>query len=650
MMKAIYIILLVLLGSLGVQAQTAQPNLPPGSERYSQTLWIAPDSTLWTGKTGNYIRVADWHDVDSLVLYSLAKLDTFRITPNLYKNQGYNDTEKIQKALDLAVLLHQTLYIGANDESGNSIWMLDSAILMRPNSDIEINSAKIKLKNTTRDNIFRSDNVGIGITNPIKTQNISIRGVGTAILEGADVPRATGDAAKVLTLTPDELGTPTFGTDAGVPGQHQNGDSRNVGILIGLCDGVTITGLRIVRAHAYAISIERSINGVIEDIFIDNPTRRVINGSLTYVKNADGIDLRYGISNFKVDNVFGHSGDDFIALTTLNGDYGPGTMNTINITGNIYNGPEDDSHDIYINNIQAYTYTNLVRLLNIDNSKLYNVTLNNIHDISQSIDSLYVPPVGGTRAAVIVGGGNSSEFGGSTPLGNCKNIFIDNLSSYRYHNGIYIVGSLAESRIVNYYKINSTGVPAVYFDTFQSGGARNVYVDNVNNADSAIWYSSDINGMNVMQVNFVGSNGRGPAISSTTVNAASLGNNTTVYHANSSSTNLPITTTTGGLIFNMAGNNASHFLLYGYRGAEDSFWFARRFAGNTNWYQVASRQFLSSNTSIYFQATQYRLSSLNTAPASATATGTTGEIRITSDYIYVCIATNTWVRAALTTW
>lgn len=39
-----------------------------------------------------------------------------------------------------------------------------------------------------------------------------------------------------------------------------------------------------------------------------------------------------------------------------------------------------------------------------------------------------------------------------------------------------------------------------------------------------------------------------------------------------------------------------------------------------------------------------------TAPASATAAGTTGEIRITSTFIYCCIATNTWVRAALASW
>jgi hypothetical protein len=47
---------------------------------------------------------------------------------------------------------------------------------------------------------------------------------------------------------------------------------------------------------------------------------------------------------------------------------------------------------------------------------------------------------------------------------------------------------------------------------------------------------------------------------------------------------------------------------------------------------------------------KYRVTALNTAPASATATGTLGEIRYTADYVYVCIATNTWVKTALTTW
>jgi hypothetical protein len=50
------------------------------------------------------------------------------------------------------------------------------------------------------------------------------------------------------------------------------------------------------------------------------------------------------------------------------------------------------------------------------------------------------------------------------------------------------------------------------------------------------------------------------------------------------------------------------------------------------------------------QATQFKLSALNTAPASATATGVLGEIRVDASYIYICTATNTWKRSAITTW
>ena len=37
-------------------------------------------------------------------------------------------------------------------------------------------------------------------------------------------------------------------------------------------------------------------------------------------------------------------------------------------------------------------------------------------------------------------------------------------------------------------------------------------------------------------------------------------------------------------------------------------------------------------------------------PASAAATGTVGTITYDNDYIYVCIATDTWKRVAISTW
>jgi hypothetical protein len=37
-------------------------------------------------------------------------------------------------------------------------------------------------------------------------------------------------------------------------------------------------------------------------------------------------------------------------------------------------------------------------------------------------------------------------------------------------------------------------------------------------------------------------------------------------------------------------------------------------------------------------------------PASASATGTTGQIAWDAGYLYVCTATNTWERASIATW
>lgn len=39
-----------------------------------------------------------------------------------------------------------------------------------------------------------------------------------------------------------------------------------------------------------------------------------------------------------------------------------------------------------------------------------------------------------------------------------------------------------------------------------------------------------------------------------------------------------------------------------------------------------------------------------TVPETANATGIAGTIRYNSSYIYVCVANNTWKRAALSTW
>jgi hypothetical protein len=50
------------------------------------------------------------------------------------------------------------------------------------------------------------------------------------------------------------------------------------------------------------------------------------------------------------------------------------------------------------------------------------------------------------------------------------------------------------------------------------------------------------------------------------------------------------------------------------------------------------------------EASKYYVTSLNTAPSSASDTGKAGEIRIDASHIYICTATNTWKRVAISTW
>jgi hypothetical protein len=77
--------------------------------------------------------------------------------------------------------------------------------------------------------------------------------------------------------------------------------------------------------------------------------------------------------------------------------------------------------------------------------------------------------------------------------------------------------------------------------------------------------------------------------------------------------------------------------------------------GSTKLYWAGTQKLsVGSATSTFSNTLVLSASNLRQAtsvtPASATATGTTGDIQWDANYIYVCTATNTWKRAALATW
>ena len=384
-------------------------------------------------------------------------------TPNAF--QG-SDAERINLAIQAAAVAGGRVVIPRVNTGGaapRDLWLLDSAILLRSNTELELDDCRIKLSDRCRDNLMRSANVGLGITEIRPLRGIHIRGIGHAVLEGADRPRATGDSAKTL-------GTQTYGSDAGVAGESQKGDWRNMGILLAFVEDFSIRNVAIRDSHCWAISLERCASGVLRDIDFASAQFKVIDGVRRTILNQDGIDLRMGCHDIRIENITGYTGDDLIALTAISGAGRlAGRLESTMVTSAANRGQEqDDIHHVAISNVNGYCRGghHIVRLLNTSGVRMHDIVLDGLTDTS--------PAGAGGKAAVKIGD-NNPRWGGVTPLGDTSRIDIRHIASQSRH-AILIAGSLADSTISDVAHHGAAPEPV----TLESGPAyvRNVTITN----------------------------------------------------------------------------------------------------------------------------------------------------------------------------
>ena len=169
------------------------------------------------------------------------QLNTEDITPNNFTG---SDIERIQAAIDSAKKTTHKIVIPQRNSNGTNVWKIDSTILLPGNMTVILDNCIIQLSDSSRDNMFRSDNLRIGTTDVSWNKDISIIGVGEAVLKGADNPRSTGDGARTLVLTP-QAGRVSYGSDAGKEGRKQKGDWRNIMILMVYVDGFNLQNVTI---------------------------------------------------------------------------------------------------------------------------------------------------------------------------------------------------------------------------------------------------------------------------------------------------------------------------------------------------------------------------------------------------------------------
>lgn len=365
------------------------------------------------------------------------------ITPNDFRG---TDIERINQAVQAAAGTGRRVVIPRRnfaEDGERDLWLLDSAILLPADSHLELDSCHLKLSDNCRDNLIRSANCGLGIREIEPIRNVRICGRGDVLLEGADRPRATGDGGKVL-------GERTFGTDAGVDGESQRGDWRNIGILLAYAEDFTISGLRMKDSHCWAISLERCAHGSLRDLDFASSEVKVIDGVEQTILNQDGIDLRLGCHDIIIENITGYTGDDLIALTAIaNPDRQTGALETTMVSGATNRGEgRDDIRNVIIRNVVGYCRGghHIVRFLNSSGARMYDVMLDGLIDTS--------PPEVRDKAAVKIG---DSRYGsGVAPVGDTSRIIVTNVTSRAEHT-IMIGGSLCDSIISNIIRHGTPG-------------------------------------------------------------------------------------------------------------------------------------------------------------------------------------------------
>jgi len=306
------------------------------------------------------------------------KVDETFISPNKYSTGS--QSERIQKAINEAKNTTGKVVIPKYDAvSKKNVWLIDQAILLPSDFELELNNCTIKLSDKCRDNFIRSANAGLAIKDIAPSKNIRIIGKGNVLLEGADHPRATGDHNKTLSLNPSGFGQ-SYGTDAGKPGENQKGGWRNHAIILAYTDVFEVSGITLKDYHGHGLVLERCTNGKISDMTFDVRQAVTVDGIDKQILNQDGMGIRFGCKNILITNCRGKSGDDFINIGLTDTGIGAGEENVNVVSGSIYRGEIDNISTIYLQNWQGFYSIShrSIRIMPVGKLRISNVFIDNM--------------------------------------------------------------------------------------------------------------------------------------------------------------------------------------------------------------------------------------------------------------------------------
>ncbi|MBR6748812.1 MAG: hypothetical protein IKM07_07715 [Clostridia bacterium] len=341
-------------------------------------------------------------------------------TPNDPECRAARDSAAIQKAVDLA---HETGVNSVtipriNERTGKAVWTIDEAIRLPSGMSVTLDNCFITMADDVMCNTFISQTLYTPEANDpaCRLYNISIRGIGSAILDGGK---------------PNDLSEPTSLKD-GRPYVAVNSP-----IFFMNVEGFAVENISILNQRYWGMRFEFCSRGKIRDIFTNVCCDR---------RNQDGINLRNGCHDILIENVHGQTGDDTIALSAIDTNRNPAA-------NYIVEGMSWDIHDVIIRNISGAAVNHpLVALRNHNGARIYNIT---IEDIQDTEFLQYTPKNRFERYGIIRIGNNSYYRIRPSEMGETYNITINNVHVSHSVRAIVTQATLKNCRFSN---IQASGV------------------------------------------------------------------------------------------------------------------------------------------------------------------------------------------------
>lgn len=297
-------------------------------------------------------------------------------------------------------------------------WVIDRAILLPSNIDFVVDGCTLKLADGVFDNIIRVAGITPNLNDPNgicksiqSTENIRIIGRNGAVIEGADHPY-TGPNPKTGVV--EAWVGDFFGW-------------RTVSILLSATRRYEVSGFTIRKSQCWAISQDNCTYGWLHDLVFS-----------TDVKNGDGIDLRNGCAHCLVENIFGTTSDDTVAITALDESYlsGPGSKYIFPMQpmGMKHASDNPDIHDIIVRNIFTGGQHHGVICLATSPS-VYDIAIENVIE--------KVPSSRESCVKVYTG------YGAGYKKGNLRNITVRNVHSHGARYAVIVKADVINVQIEN---------------------------------------------------------------------------------------------------------------------------------------------------------------------------------------------------------